>query len=238
MTYKTVGSQNHIHKFDLTDFKGRVFFTTDVHGCYDLLHEKMREYGFNSESDLLFSGGDWCDRGADSKYVLDYLTEPWVHSVQANHEDLFIGAYEEDFCGRYTNCILANGGEWIKGLTKIEAKLIYETFKAMPLGIELLLPNKQRIGIAHATVPYKDWDQFKNITKAELKWDGKNRVQWCREQYDSKSDLVIKNIDWVLHGHSPTQSGKIERFGNRIYCDLGSFFRDDLCFMEITNGIT
>lgn len=177
--------------------------------------------------------------GDSSRYVLDYLTEPWIHSVQANHEALFIGGYEEFFTPSlpYTRCLLANGGGWTNSVDKPTKKAIYEVFKAMPLGIEILLANGQKIGILHATCPYNDWEQFKNITKAELEWDGLNKVQWCREQYDRKCDEIVKNIDFVLHGHSPTTKGEVERYGNRIYCDAGSFFRDKLNLIEITNGI-
>lgn len=84
---------SHIKYFD-RNTKGRDFFTTDIHGCYDLLHEKLREVAFDANKDRLFSGGDWCDRGPDSKHVLDYLNEPWIHSVRANHEEMLIEAYE------------------------------------------------------------------------------------------------------------------------------------------------
>lgn len=60
---KVIGSCNHIHQYALRKFKGRTFFVTDVHGCFDLLHEELNKVAFDSSKDLLFSGGDWCDRG-------------------------------------------------------------------------------------------------------------------------------------------------------------------------------
>lgn len=42
---------------------GRDFFTTDLHGCYDLLHEQLRLNAFDSTKDRLFVGGDWCRMG-------------------------------------------------------------------------------------------------------------------------------------------------------------------------------
>ena len=57
--YKVIGSMGQIHQYDLREFKGRVFFTTDLHGSYDLLHEKLKEVGFDTSKDLLFVGGDW-----------------------------------------------------------------------------------------------------------------------------------------------------------------------------------
>jgi len=48
----------HIKTLDFTKPKGRVFYTTDSHGCYDLLHEKLKEVAFDSTKDTLISGGD------------------------------------------------------------------------------------------------------------------------------------------------------------------------------------
>ncbi len=233
MRYKVIGSCNHIHQYDLRDFLGRIFFTTDLHGCYDLLHESIKAAGFDSTRDILFLGGDTADRGSDSKYVLDYLDEPWINSIAGNHEHLFMNAYDEEWVGPNTNCLINNGGMWVSEISEGHAKVIYQTFKELPLAIEILLPNGKKVGIVHAGVPYNDWEQFTKITKAELEWDGLNTCLWDRTQYDSKSEVVVKGIDTVYHGHSPTNSGNIEKFGNRVYCDLGSFFRDKISFVEI-----
>lgn len=232
--YKVIGSQNHIHQYDMRAFKGRIFFTTDLHGSYDLLHEKLREVGFDSKKDLLFVGGDWTDRGTDSHYVLDYLDEPWIISIQANHEDVFIGAYEEGFDERkaYSGCLFDNGGDWAKLLTPQHAKAIYERFKELPIAIELLLPT-ETVGIIHAEVPYCDWDLFKTMVETEYRWDGKNTAQWGRDKYRYSNESNVKNIDRVLVGHTPTNSGVVEVLGNVWYCDLGSHFRQKIALVEI-----
>ncbi len=91
---------------------GRDFFTTDIHGSFDLLHEQMRLNAFDTSKDRLFVGGDLCDRGLYSSTVLDYIHEPWLHSVQANHEAMVIQAYEDEFKGRAAEMLYFNGGEW------------------------------------------------------------------------------------------------------------------------------
>lgn len=228
-----VGAQKHIDFYDLSDFKGRAFFVTDLHGCYHLLHEKLKEVAFDSTKDILFSGGDWTDRGPDSKHVMDYINEPWIHSVQANHEALYIGAYEEKWEGSFTNCLVSNGGAWVGELSESACTSIYEVFKSLPLGIEILLPSGKKVGIIHSQVPYEDWEQFKSITKAELEWSVLNTCQWARDKYDKQYSKPVKNIDLVLSGHTPTNSGEIETLGNQIFCDLGSFFRDKISFYQI-----
>lgn len=235
MKHKLIGSMNHIHRYDLRNFKGRIFFTTDLHGSYDLLHEKLKEVGFDSTRDILIVGGDNTDRGPDSCHVLDYLYEPWYISIAGNHEALYIGAYEENWEGRFTNCLVSNGGAWVGVLSEVECKSIYEAFKEMPLAIEILLPN-EKVGIIHAECPYGDWDAFSKITKTELDWDGLNIAQWVSNKYDKQDTSHVKGVDRLYVGHIPTKSGEVEVLGNVHYCDLGSFFRDKISFVEMYNG--
>ena len=159
---------SHIKYFD-RNIEGRDFFCTDLHGCYDLLHEKLREVAFDTTKDRLFSGGDWCDRGLDSKHVLDYLNEPWVHSVRANHEEMLIEAYESPDSRQAFEMLYCNGGSWFYEISEAEQKAIYETFKSLPLGIEIA----GKIGIVHAQVPYSDWTKFKEASYVEVEYSCK-----------------------------------------------------------------
>ena len=115
-------------------------------------------------------------------------------------------------------------------LQTVEA--IYETFKSLPLAIELLTPT-EKVGIVHAEVPYGDWDKFKKMTKPELEYNGYAVAQWARTKYDKQNQDFVKNIDRVLTGHTPTNSGDVEILGNVWYCDLGSFFRNKISFIQI-----
>lgn len=238
MSHKTrlIGGSGHILQVDLREFNGRAFFSTDLHGCYDLLHEKLNEFAFNSRTDLLFLGADMCDRGPDSQYVLDYLNEPWVYCIRANHEQLLIQTVEDGFSGPAARCLYENGGEWFfnmldQGQTST-IKAIYESFKSLPLAIELLT-STEKIGIVHAQVPYNNWDEFKKMTKSELELDGEATAMWSRHNYYYKIAVQVEGVDRVLVGHTPTDSGEIEVLGNVWYCDLGSFFRDKISFVQL-----
>ena len=225
-----------IKTLDLREHKGRCFYTTDLHGCYDLLHEKLKEVAFDSTKDILIVGGDMCDRGPDSKYVLDYLNEPWLYCVRANHEQLLIQTVGDGFEGPSARCLYENGGEWLFELLDkrdlCTIKAIYESFKSLPLAIELLTPT-EKIGIIHAQCPYNNWDEFKRMTRQELEFNGYATAQWARTNYDKKVDLIIKGVDRLLVGHTPTDSGEVEILGNTWYCDLGSFFRDRISFVQL-----
>lgn len=217
---------------DFTKPKGRVFFTTDLHGCYELLHDKLREVAFDSTKDVLISGGDWCDRGLDSYYVLDYLNEPWIYSVRANHEQMFIEAYEGKFKNQAAQMLAINGGEWVASCEEKHLKAIYQTFKSLPLAIEIKTPT-ETIGVVHAQVPYNSWNEFKKASKTELIWNAETIAQWARHNYDYRLEIEVSGIDRVLVGHTPTNSGDIEILGNVWYCDLGSFFRNKISFIQL-----
>lgn len=236
MKGRLVGKQKHIKRFDLRKFKGRVFFTTDIHGHFDLLHEKLREVAFNADTDILFVGADMCDRGPDSKYVLDYIYEPWLHSIQGNHEAMLIDAYENPDCRQAYQMLFYNGGEWFYDIDEQHQKAIYQAFKELPLSIELLLPNNVKVGIVHADCPFNDWNKWTNITKAELEWNGKATAHWSRRNYDRGVPVNVKGVDFVLTGHTPTKSGEIEILGNQVFADLGSFFRGKLGIIEINKS--
>lgn len=224
---------NHILKVP-KNTKGRDFFTTDVHGHFDLLVEAMREHNFSPASgDRLFSSGDWCDRGPQSEEVLDWLNEPWVYSTRANHEEMVICAIEDGEESNAAGMLAINGGMWFFDITESQQMRIYESFKSLPIAIELESRSGKKVGIIHAECPYSDWEEFRNITQAEYKWNGQAIAQWARTKYDRQDERFVKNIDLLLVGHTPTKSGEIEQLGNVYYCDLGSFFRGKLCFFEI-----
>lgn len=234
MSAKTrlIGGRGHILQVDLREFSGGAFFSTDLHGCYDLLHEKLNEFAFNSRTDLLFLGADMCDRGPDSQYVLDYLNEPWVYCIRGNHEQLFIATVEEGFNGPASRCLWENGGEWVFDMydngKMDEIMAIYETFKSLPIAIELLT-DKEKIGIVHAEVPYNDWDRFRE----EVHPQEEGITQWARTNYDRGKEVVVGGVDRILCGHTPTASGEVEVRGNIWYCDTGSFFTGNVAFFEI-----
>jgi serine/threonine protein phosphatase 1 len=232
-----IGSCNHIQQLDLREFKGRVFFATDTHGYYDLLMEGLSDLAFNSKTDILLSAGDWTDRGPDSKHVLDFLESDWIFSARGNHEQMFIDAEMSGWFqqNRSVRCLLANGGTWALSLDKAKSKAICEMFKSMPLGIELLLPHGRKAGIVHAEVPYKDWDKFVNIDPMELEWNGQAVAQWSRTWYDYQLKEQVAGVDFVLAGHTPTDSGDVEQLGNMVFADAGSFFRDKLNVFEINS---
>lgn len=235
---KLIGSMNHIAQYDLRGYKGRLFYVSDVHGHFDLLQTELREQAFSpANGDLLFSGGDWVDRGPESQYVLDWLYEPWVHSVQANHEQLHIGAFKSKYNYRISAdaaTLAQHGGLWACNLLEKnpdEMRAIIDMFKCLPLGIELIT-DFGTIGIVHAEVPYHDWEMFKNVTKSEYEHIH-GEAQWGRRKYRSGDNRVVAGIDRVLVGHTPTVSTRLEQLGNVVYTDAGTARSGEMNLIEI-----
>lgn len=216
---------------------GRDFFTTDIHGHFDLLHEQMEYHAFNTKTDRLFVGGDSCDRGPQSDWILDYILEPWFISVRANHEQMVVDYIESlvtDCSDHSKDCermLYMNGGEWFFDLSWSKQMAIYESFKSLPLGIELTSASGKKVGIVHAQCPFSDWDTFKEMSSE----GAEATALWARSKYEypERFDDIVRGVDLLLTGHTPTKTGDVEKIGNQWYCDGGSFFRNKLNFIEI-----
>lgn len=234
---KVIGSMNHIHQYDLREFEGRVFYVTDIHGHFGLLHEAFRDLNFDTSRDLLFVGGDNTDRGPESQWILDYINEPWFISIQGNHEQLYIDGFESHWNPNNSSvrCLAMHGGAWIEDMNNLQKILIHDAFINLPLGIELLLPRGRKVGIIHAEVPYNDWDMFKDVTGTEYDMYAKAEAQWARRWYSSAYRGQVKGVDFVLVGHTPTDTGEVEQLGNMVFCDGGSFFRKKLNMIELND---
>lgn len=100
-----------IKRFDINT-QGRDFVVGDLHGCRDLLEEKLYEINFDPSVDRMFSVGDLVDRGPDSPGCFALLEKPWFHAIRGNHEQGWIDfargpGYDPDL--RYMR---SNGGNW------------------------------------------------------------------------------------------------------------------------------
>ncbi len=70
----------------------RIFVVGDIHGCLDMLNEKLLSVDFDESKDLLISVGDLIDRGEQNVECLDLITYPWFRAVRGNHEQMAIDA--------------------------------------------------------------------------------------------------------------------------------------------------
>ena len=106
--------------------KGTDYCVGDIHGCFDRLLDLLKATNFNEKVDRLFSVGDLCDRGPNSDQVLDWLEQPWFHSVRGNHEQMLIDA-NDPYNSEAEGMLFMNGGQWFFQLehTKAEKRLLF-----------------------------------------------------------------------------------------------------------------
>jgi len=106
-----------IRKIQLSgNSSGRDFIIGDLHGCYDLLQEKLNQVKFNHKIDRLFCVGDLIDRGPDSAKCAELLYEPWFFSTMGNHELMFL-TYMNRLDSEYQVydklMFMQNDGHWV-----------------------------------------------------------------------------------------------------------------------------
>lgn len=205
------------------NIKGNDYVVGDIHGCFDLLKEKLSEISFNSDADRLFAVGDLVDRGNNSAECVKWLNKSWFHSVLGNHEQMVID-YVENKLDEYS--YYCNGGEWL--IRDFDSRFAYtEIFKKLPIAIEIETDNGL-IGIIHADCPVHDWNLLKDNLEKH-----KEYCLWSRETMRNGRDTPIANVSRIYHGHTSNDEMSVERICNQIFIDTGAVFGGDLTILKI-----
>ena len=69
-----------------------IWLMGDLHGCFALLMNRLRQLRFDPWADLLISVGDLIDRGPQSADCLGLLRCRWFRAVRWNHEQMALEA--------------------------------------------------------------------------------------------------------------------------------------------------
>ncbi len=196
----------------------------DIHGCYDLLLDLVeRNIIFDPEEDRLVFLGDYLDRGANSKEVVEYVSGLKKHYpgqiilLKGNHEDLALKALQ---CTGDKDCKNAklhwflNGGQAtvksFRGLDKASQTLI-----PFICSLELYHETEEYIFV-HAGIPYGKGPD--TSSSDEILWDRSH-------SYNGRKTLIV--------GHSP--KSEIERLRNIICVDTGAFMTGKLSAYDVLN---
>lgn len=203
-----------------------VFVVGDIHGCYTDLINKLKEIGFNFNSDLLVAVGDLIDRGDENIKCFNLLKEHWFTTIKGNHEDFCVQGnsnYNVEFYHKMKN----NGGEWFYQLDEDERNIIANRFKQLPVLIELKYKGK-KYGFVHADVPVEDWELLKEMVENnDNQIDSERSVidacLWSRRIVEM-DHVEIAQIDRVFLGH--TVLPEIKHIGNCTFLDTGGVFKE------------
>ncbi|MBD2804102.1 metallophosphoesterase [Xenorhabdus sp. ZM] len=216
--------QGHYLKIDGDQYR-HIYVVGDLHGCYQLLMDKLQQIDFDDEKDLLISVGDLIDRGDRNIECLDLITQPWFRAVRGNHEQMAIDAL---FHNQYRDVWFYNGGLWFLHLDaeqEILATSLFKQAEQLPLIIEVNT-NGKKIVIAHADYPDDEYEFGKKVDWLD--------VIWSRDRVHDASKgrgYEITGADLFIFGHTPAPITK--QNWNQLYIDTGAVFGHGLHVEQI-----
>lgn len=220
----------------ITEASGeRIFVIGDIHGCVDepeLLLRHLEDKALLKEEDLVIFLGDYIDRGANSKAVIDLMLDfksrfPNSRFLKGNHEDMmldFLG-----FGGNLGQAFLYNGGletiqsygisvfspptemvsalppDHFKFLCELESILTVEDFCCVHAGLNPLNPIDGQVD---------------------------NDVFWIRDEFLNNIHNFEKT---VVFGHTPHQELFVH-LPYKIGIDTGLVFGNKLSCLELRSG--
>lgn len=216
---------------------GRIFAVGDLHGCYNLLMNRLKEIGFDFERDLLVAVGDLVDRGVQNVECVNLIDKPWFTSIKGNHEDLVIMG---NINKSYYHCHIQNGGEWFYELEYLEQQEIIKKLKKLPIALEVN-HNGKKFGFVHGHIEQNDWQEFKDTlnnfdqAKAIINHERfpTELAMWGRDRIDTENVRYtrVSGIDVVIMGHTVTL--KPYKRDNCYWIDTGAVHYGNLTIMEL-----
>ncbi len=213
------------------EIKGKLYAVGDIHGCYNLLMNRLKEIGFDFENDLLVAVGDLVDRGIQNLECIELLSQPWFTSVRGNHEDLCIGGLLNE---SYKRCHISNGGGWFYRLDEKQQIRISQAFTELPVVLEVNHKGK-KFGFVHGHIEQNDWDEFKDSFKQKPTAfrNPSELAMWGRERLNPEANQYthVSGVDLVIMGHTVTQ--KPCKRDNCYYIDTGAVHFGTLTILEL-----
>ncbi|MDQ6991144.1 MAG: metallophosphoesterase [Mariprofundaceae bacterium] len=219
---KTIGDDQLVKRYAL-NVHGRDFVVGDIHGCFSKVKMSLERIGFNYEIDRLFCVGDLIDRGPESNQVIDFLKQPWVHSVRGNHEQVLIDIIDNADVEKLEYNAQRNGMSWFEKIKDAdEVTRIREYLGSLPIVIEI--ETKQGlVGIVHAEVPVgMSWEMFTTSIRDRVPSVTASAL-WGRTRIMEPNCSKVPGVGEIICGHTVVHG--IARLGNTYYVDTGYVFK-------------
>ncbi len=166
---------------------------SDIHGCAATFDSLVDRLGLEA-GDELFLLGDFIDRGANSKGVIDRIWKLAVqglqtHCLRGNHEQMLLDYIEQP---EYGNVWLYNGG--LQTLKSFGVKVAHELPDSYVDWMRALPLYRETPGylLVHAGIDFRSADPLVEDSA----------LLWLRNWYDAiDRDWLGDRI--VVHGHTP-----------------------------------
>lgn len=189
----------------------------DVHGCLDelkaLVEHFNKSFDDTVEKRIVFIG-DYIDRGADSKGVIDYIQEleklMSVIALMGNHEQMIVDAYFGDNHDEY---------EWTASYDHTLKSFGVESVSEIPKAYIQWMADR----------PYFRNDGLRTYVHAgiqrslrlSMETQNPSYMIWARDEfmYDMRKDG-----GFVVHGHTPQFDPWPDFRGNRLNLDTAAVF--------------
>lgn len=219
-----------VHFLDAKAPEGmRLYAIGDIHGCRELLVEMHERIDAETARDRpadwrIVHVGDYCDRGPDTKGVLDFLTarmaaDARVICLRGNHDEGFLSFLTaRPGAGIFVN----NGGEATAASYGIEADFSPPAIERTRAALAGAVPDAH-VGFL-ATLPYSVGFGDFFLCHAgvrpgvQLERQDPQDLIWIREKFLDYPHLHPKV---VVHGHTPAD--QVEIMGNRVNVDTRAF---------------
>lgn len=216
-----------------------IYVMSDIHGYYNSFIKMLEKINFNNE-DKLYVIGDLIDRGPSSLKIIEYCRRhDNIEVLKGNHEYMLEMANKDRGLRK---CWLRSGGditldeleESYKDDSEYE-KSLNEWVENLPL-FESVKVNGNEFFLTHAGISKDLFNTYRKKFKLG-KWhkiDLLDLFEWAVNylDYDENNILWSKGIfgskftftrDYLVIGHTPTKSKKIEKI-NKVYnIDCGSY---------------
>lgn len=199
--------------------KKRLFAIGDIHGCFNALVNLIENKIKLKKNDKLILLGDYIDRGAQSREVIDFIIELQnkgfdVVTLMGNHEALMLDALENE---KNLPKWIQNGGE--KTLMSFSLQSLNEL-------------DPHYISFFKGLILYYVFDNFLFVHAGfndtiDNPFDDKFNMLWSRNTFYTHPLLVEKII---IHGHTSITENQCQQLVNirkqTINIDTGCVYTD------------
>lgn len=192
-----------------------IFAVGDIHGCAYELRQLLNSMPLSPESTVVFLG-DYIDRGAHSKDVIETILELRsycrVVTLMGNHEAMFLNFLEDPGSERAGLFIVNGGSATLASYADENGNYAFpESHLEFFRNLDLCFEDEHHFFV-HAGVP----DMPLSELDAEMH---RKKLLWIRGPF------LKSEFDWgkiIVHGHTPVPEVEIRR--NRINVDTGCVF--------------